>query len=110
MHKIKILIFLLFYLSTLTATMSYKIGVAEANTFSSPYSQSGNHYKLNFYRLLDSTSLENTFLTNGIQYIYFGENVVSNETWSGLQIREGERSFMVDVGLKKYFEFKNGSF
>ena len=83
-----------------SARGTISIGEAVPNGTYNAYASTGNHYKINIYRDLDNSSFENIYLSYGLQYIYFGENIVQNNTWGGTQIREGERSLMFDVGLK----------
>jgi len=84
----------------LAARASISIGEAIPNGTYNAYSTSGNHYRLNMYRDIDNSSFENIYLSYGLQYIYFGENIIENSTWGGTEIREGERSLMFDVGLR----------
>ena len=36
---------------------------------------------------------------NSVGYVYFGEDIISNDTWGGVQIRDGEKSTMFDFGF-----------
>ena len=60
-----------------SARGTISIGEAVPNGTYNAYASTGNHYKINIYRDLDNSSFENIYLSYGLQYIYFGENIFS---------------------------------
>ena len=83
--------------------ISFKVGNAKPNGLLESFSDNGLHTRINFHRDIDILDIEYLYLTYGLQFIYFGENTISNSTWDGFKIKEGEKSVMFDVGIKKYW-------
>ena len=98
-------LFILFILNSFaySSFISFKIGNAKPNGLLESFSDNGLHTRINFHQDIDILDIEDMYLTYGLQYIYFGENTISNSTWDGFKIKEGERSAMFDVGIKKYW-------
>ena len=68
------------------------------------YGSKGFTYKFVYERpIKNNTHFRYNF---GWQNISFGENVVSYDEWLGLQVREGEKANLFDVGIK--FILNNG--
>ena len=63
------------------------------------YGSNGFTFKVVFEKPFDTS--DNFRYNFGWQNIFFGENVVSYDSWEdGLQIREGEKANLFDVGVK----------
>ena len=62
------------------------------------YASNGFTFKIVYEKpIQDNANFRYNF---GWQNIYFGENVVSYDSWNGYQIREGEKANLFDVGVK----------
>ena len=76
-----------------------------ANNFES-YGDNGFTYKVVYERpFIDRSNLRYNI---GWQNIRFSENVIGYEDWQGLQIREGSRANLFDLGLNISFSQENG--
>tara|TARA_Y100001970_G_scaffold42776_1_gene53241 strand:- start:10543 stop:11373 length:831 start_codon:yes stop_codon:yes gene_type:complete len=62
------------------------------------YGSKGFAFKLAYERPIEDS--RNFRINFGWQNISFGENLVSYDEWSDLQIREGEKANLFDIGLK----------
>jgi len=74
-----------------------------ANNFES-YGDQGFTFKVVYERPLPN--YKNLRYNFGWQNVSFAEYLIENDSWSGLQIREGEKANLFDIGLK--FIFNDG--
>lgn len=96
-QKYRAIIYCLFLGFLYPSTLSWTFGdVVPYGTYDA-YSKTGNHYKINYKRQFNN--YENLEFSLGGQYIYFGEDIISNDSWGGVQIRDGEKSTMFDFGF-----------
>ena len=86
--------------------LMFTFGYSSPTNIYSSYSTQGAAYKLTFEKPI--ISHKNLRYNLGWQHISFGENTISYDDWSGLQVREGESANLFDVGIK--FILNNGIF
>jgi len=80
------------------ASWIFTIGNSVPTNSYDSYGSNGFAFKVAFENPIENN---NNFRYNfGWQNISFGENIVSYDSWSGYQIREGEKANLFDVGVK----------
>jgi len=81
-----------------TPSFIFTLGNSVPTNLYDSYGSSGFTYKVVYEQAFEN---DDNFRYNfGWQNISFAENVVSYDDWSGLQVREGEKANLFDVGVK----------
>jgi len=81
-----------------SSSITFTFGNSAPTNIYDSYSSEGLAFKLAFERpVINKRNLRYNF---GWQNISFGEHMTSYDEWSGLQVREGEKANLFDVGIK----------